>query len=52
MHDLTLDRTTNADVFVGKEGFPDTTDLADWNLEQLRKLQIGFYDENDKVRAV
>ena len=38
MHDKEISRTTNADEFLGKDGFPDSALLTNWSFEQLRQL--------------
>ncbi|MBQ8551858.1 MAG: glycerophosphodiester phosphodiesterase family protein [Clostridia bacterium] len=40
MHDKSLTRTTNADEYIGREGFPDSPMLCDWTYEQLRTLRL------------
>ncbi len=40
IHDDNLKRTTNVSEFVGKEGYPKSTLVSDWTLEQLRSLNL------------
>ena len=47
MHDPCLLRTTNAEAYLGKEGFPESSTLSDWTFDQLRKLRLK--DPYEKV---
>ena len=38
MHDATLTRMTNCADYIGKAGYPDTANISDWTLEQLKVL--------------
>ena len=40
LHDATLDRMTNCREFVGKKGFPRSSNVADWTYEQLMQLNL------------
>ncbi len=40
MHDADITRTTNADEFMGTEGFPSSPLLRDWTYAQLRTLRL------------
>jgi len=40
MHDATLTRTTNVNEMKGKNGLPNSVNIADWTFEQLQKLRI------------
>ena len=40
LHDATLSRTTNAEEFVGKNGFPNSYDVSAWTYEQLQQLNL------------
>lgn len=40
MHDENLTRTTDAEGKLGKNGLPDSTNLSDWSLDELRQLRL------------
>ena len=40
MHDPTLTRTTNVADMKGKNGLPDSVNVADWTYEQLQSLSL------------
>ena len=42
MHDTTLSRTTDADRYVGKPGFPDTDEICRWTFAQIRALRLKY----------
>lgn len=42
IHDRTLDRTSNARLF-GRDFTPDSTKVNDWNLDELKQLDMGSW---------
>lgn len=40
MHDDTLIRTTNVSEFLGKNGFPSSSNVCDWTYDQLMQLNL------------
>jgi hypothetical protein len=40
MHDNTLTRTTDASEKMGKDGLPNSAELSDWSLAELRSLRL------------
>ncbi len=44
-HDETLARTTNCNIYIGKEGWPTTAKVSDWTLEQIKQLRLEGSDE-------
>lgn len=44
MHDPTLTRTTNADAYIGRDGFPTSSNIKDWRFDQIRQLRLRNID--------
>ncbi len=42
MHDPTLTRTTNVNAMKGKNGLPNSVNVADWTYAELRQLNLVF----------
>ena len=42
MHDATLSRTTDAEKYIGKPGFPRSDEISDWTFAQIRALRLKF----------
>ena len=40
MHDDTLTRMTDAEKYIGTEGYPNSDKVADWTLEQIKVLRL------------
>ncbi len=47
MHDDTLSRTTNADEFIAKKGYPSSMKVSDWTYAQICSLRLK--DGNKKL---
>ncbi|MBE5786359.1 MAG: glycerophosphodiester phosphodiesterase family protein [Clostridiales bacterium] len=44
MHDPTVSRTTDAENYLGKPGFPESDSICDWTFEQIRALRLRAAD--------